>query len=394
MKLKRWTKKEDLFIKKNYNKLKYKEIGKYLGRSVNAIKMRARVSLFLKKRKARKFFLTKEKLSSLYTGEKLSINGIAKKSDVSHATVLNWLRKYGIERRKSIKVKIICKGCGKKLIFGYKRRNRKYCSNYCFSKNGDHSSLSLNHHLKDKNTAHFRKWKRNMIAGIKRKNVIPKEKFILNEDFAYCLGVYYGDGWHTKTARNYMVCLASVDKDFTDYYKKCFERWSGLKLLEYVRYYPYGRGKIYYVQKGSNDLKHFVNFDLEKFYGAPNRIKSSFLKGFVDSEGHMSFDKKSSRREIIISNNDFKLIRLVQRLLKSLGIETRRYFKRVKGEQRHYNGINFTVNKNQHNVHISAKSNLERFNELIGFSIKRKQNKLNMALASYAKSLSVPHKLQ
>jgi len=232
------------------------------------------------------------------------------------------------------------------------------------------------------------------MAGIKRKNVIPKEKFVLNEDFAYCLGVYYGDGWHTKTARNYMVCLASVDKDFTDCYKKCFERWSGLKLLEYVRYYPYGKGKIYYVQKGSNDLKYFINFDLKRLYDSPNSVKSSFLKGFVDSEGHMSFDKKSSRRLIAISNNDFKLIRLVQRLLKSLGIETRRYLKRVKGEQRHYNGVDFTVNKNQYSVRISTKSNLERFNELIGFSIKRKQNKLDMALTSYAKTPAVLHKLQ
>ena len=126
-----------------------------------------------------------------------------------------------------------------------------------------------------------------------------------------------------------------------------------------------------------------MNFDLKKLYDAPKTVKAAFVKGIADGEGCMNTRKRGQGGTINIYNTDLRLIKLCKRLMHDLGIESKKYLRRVKGEKRNCNGKNFIANKNAHILRISRKENLIKFNNKIGFSIGRKQEKLEKAVKSY-----------
>ena len=92
-------------------------------------------------------------------------------------------------------------------------------------------------------------------------------------------------------------------------------------------------------------------------------IKSSFLRGFFDSEGCV--DCKGA---LSVYNKDFNLIKFVQRLLNSLEIQTN-----------FHSYYGYTPDKSkkfkQHSLVVISKSK-KRFKNLIGFNIQRKQIRL------------------
>lgn len=382
---KHWDASEIAFLKKNFKKMRYEDLAKAMKRSKYSVKGMIKI-LGLKQREAQKIFLNKEELSDLYNKHGKNCLAAAKELNVTRGAVLYLLKKYDIERRiwEARYIDKICIGCKKEFTIKYKQRNRIYCSKKCYFDNADYSHFSINHHLKNKNSAHFRDWKRKMIAGQKRRNLIPEKRLKLNKDFAFCLGAYYGDGWSIRRLRNYNVFLASIDDDFIEYYRNCFERWSGLNPHKRIRLYNYGKRKIYYTNIGSNELKHFVNFDLKKLYDAPKTVKAAFIKGIADSEGCMHGKKRGRGGTITIHNTDLKLIKLCKKLMFNLGIESKYYSRNAGGFKGHYYGRDIFSHKKQYIICIRRKENLIKFNNKIGFSIGRKQEKLDNVVKSYS----------
>jgi len=96
----RWSKDEDEFIIKNFNKLSYTEMAKILKRTYKSVSIRAnRLGLRNKPQPNKKFNLNKDELYNLYVDKGLTGTQIAKIIGVSCSLVYKMLKRYGINTR-------------------------------------------------------------------------------------------------------------------------------------------------------------------------------------------------------------------------------------------------------------------------------------------------------
>lgn len=207
------------------------------------------------------------------------------------------------------------------------------------------------------------------ISAILRTKKLPESAKILSKNLAYILGVVYGDGHVSVKQRK--IILSATDYEFVDTFKKALEEWSEFK----VRFYSRMIKKPYYIKTRKlqwvayidsiEAAKFLSGFNLPDIYSADPKVISYFLKGFFDSEG--CIDNKGS---IYAYNTDYKLIQFVRSLLDLLDITN---------TCRSYYG--FTPDKSkkvlQYSIRISSKSK-KTFKSLIGFSIYRKQIRLDL----------------
>jgi len=92
------------------------------------------------------------------------------------------------------------------------------------------------------------------------------------------------------------------------------------------------------------------------------RIKANFIKGFADAEGSM--DDSGNKRQIVITQDNTKILEGIQELLLDLGIQSTIYHK--------------TNNSDQ--LVISLLRNLKKYMHLINFTISYKKRKLANAI--------------
>lgn len=227
---------------------------------------------------------------------------------------------------------------------------------------------------------------------LKKENINRRSitKPIPNKDYkkltperAYIFGVMCGDGcvfsgivrkkqWEYL---NYAVNLAVKDRDFINEFVRCIKlvygispsiclrqrsqknpRWSDIWVVHITRkeiyqdlvYYQFGTHKwnVPYEIKNSND---------EIIIGA-------FLRGFYDSEGSVLKGKRSFG--IHISSSNLNGLQEVKELLRKLNIES----SKISIDKRHKNNV--------FHFPISKKASIIIFLNKIGFSIKRKENKI------------------
>ncbi|MEA2038062.1 MAG: LAGLIDADG family homing endonuclease [Nanoarchaeota archaeon] len=178
---------------------------------------------------------------------------------------------------------------------------------------------------------------------------------------AYILGVLCGDGYIDK---NFLKLEIRRDTDFIEEFIRCFEKVYG---IEYSYYY-YKRRNSYICNISSKiickDLLSYGNFGTmnwrvpKNILNTNNKIlKSYFLRGVYDSEGYVGKD----RVEFTSSSNN--AIKGISYLLKQLGIK-----------HRIYKGSKYSV------ISIFKKEYRRIFNELVGFTIKRKMERLRWYL--------------
>ena len=119
------------------------------------------------------------------------------------------------------------------------------------------------------------------------------------------------------------------------------------------------------------------NLEIDKFL-TNEKMKAYFLRGFFDGDGSMGFSGSGRKvhREIGCVNKDERLIKSISMYLTELGIENR---------IRKTIGSGFNPNGTYYVVYIYGKRNILNFYKKVGFSIKRKQEKLASALSSYAR---------
>lgn len=231
--------------------------------------------------------------------------------------------------------------------------------------------------------------------GVPRRPIIkpidnPRYKELTNER-AYLLGVMCGDGCvfsgieHKKkwTFRSHIVHLTVKDKDFIDEYMRCMkivyqvtpsltfrkrrkENWSDMWVarLNRLRIYedlsPYHFGtKTWTVPK---EIKKSQN---EEVIGA-------FLRGFYDSEGSVSVGPRGIT--ISVHSTNIKGLKDVNILVKKLGIAT----SKMKCDER-------GLPKKSFYFTITHRRNFMNFISKIGFSIKRKEEKVITYLEEMAK---------
>jgi len=225
--------------------------------------------------------------------------------------------------------------------------------------------------------------KAKQVAGLSinlpKHHQINKNAGVLNGDLAYIMGVIEGDGHcrkrKTEERTSGEIILKVKDLDFAKEFESRLRNWSGIQPKFWER------NGFFHVGLYSIDAVDIIqNIDLKKVVNLNKRIKANFLRGMYDSEGGVLGVNLNKRkfvcRWIHFSNNNEKIIATVSKLLKDFGINH-------KIRSRIHSG--FKSKKLQYEILIFGQENLKRFYKNIGFSIKRKINKLLKVINSYGK---------
>ncbi len=221
------------------------------------------------------------------------------------------------------------------------------------------------------------------VRGWVRMGKLPRGHFLrsnfdkLSPELGYIRGVLMGDGYLSikRTGTKGQIGLEVKDKDFAQTFHKQLEKWSGLKAR-----FSFNENKgLHTVRLSSLRAVEFLrDFNIFDVINANEEIKVNFLRGMFDSEGNVSGSNlttpKKSTRFVSLFNTDEELIRLVKVLLETVGIKVQNIDKKIGG---------FTGRTVCFRLRIGGKSNLEMFKNKIGFSIERKNKKLEEILRSY-----------
>ena len=205
----------------------------------------------------------------------------------------------------------------------------------------------------------------------------PQKKLERNKHFAYILGVLCGDGYKNEN----VVGLHTSEKSFALKFKEEIEKFSGLNALFYERNLTReGRErpingiktrrkkKTYRVLLSGRKLSSFfkdiktktTEWEVPKFlFSSKKKIKENFLRGFADSEGSVG------NRSICLCNRNKRGLREVKYLLDLVGLRKK------------------NINLGKKKLNIYHKKNLLIFKKRIGFSLERKNRKLEDVLNEY-----------
>lgn len=181
---------------------------------------------------------------------------------------------------------------------------------------------------------------------------------VLNE--AEIIGIMLGDGHIMQN--NMSIRLRVRELDFAQNFKSSVQKTYGIEApLDNKYYYNcYAHSKLL-TQRIINLTKR--NKQIPDFIlKGTNDIKARFLKGFFDSEG--SVDTIYNRRQIVLTQNNKKMLLQIKSLLFDMGIQSKYVLKRIGSDK----------------LIISLLENLKKYNELIDFSIAYKREKLKQAI--------------
>lgn len=192
------------------------------------------------------------------------------------------------------------------------------------------------------------------LANLRLKRPTKKHENLSSEK-SYILGVLCGDGYIDKKVIRLEI---RKDEEFIKEFSECIEKVYGLKYE-----YKYYKKRNTFVLAISNmtmckDLNKYGNFRT-KTWNVPLEILNSnkevmakFLKGFYDSEGSVT------KYSISLASINKKGILEISRLLKRLNIKSK------------------VKNYNYPTILIGRRENIMLFKEGVGFTIKRKQERL------------------
>lgn len=213
--------------------------------------------------------------------------------------------------------------------------------------------------------------KASLKASQNRIKQLPSNSKQLSIDLAYILGAFKGDGcinggypYKNRRKKYYTLTLNTIDYDFAQEFRSRLEKWSGMYVSFTKRYSSRPTWSDQYaVRLYSNTACEFLKyFDLNALLFAKSSIKCAFLRGIYDAEGSVYWNGK--RSELYFFNTNPDLVNLVRALLYSLG----------------FSKIYTCVDKHRETpcfrLSLASRFEIKRFGNLIGFSIKRKNDKV------------------
>jgi len=208
-----------------------------------------------------------------------------------------------------------------------------------------------------------------------KRRYIPSIDYLRpSEELAYVIGAVLGDGCVFLQKYHYFITLRVKDLEFAEKFAECIG-----KVLEREPPKPIpvknGAFKVKVCSKTLYELlKKPIDIDnIRKYVEHCFRCICAFLRGFFDSEG--SIDKDGDTR---VYNSDKSLLVYIKDLLNRFGIKTTGPKLHIKARTPIKNPVidktYFRKNDNYY-LYMHAESKL-KFYELIGFTIKRKQQRL------------------
>lgn len=196
---------------------------------------------------------------------------------------------------------------------------------------------------------------------------LPDKSKELTPELAYILGVMYGDGYFGKC----QIRLGTKDRDFADYFNYVSQKWSGKKPAIWERIKnnkPYY--ECYLSFKDATDFVKSIVQDRKKIpeiitYSNNKKIIMMFIKGFSDSEGSIIINNRS--RTYKVYNQNKQVLEDIKRMMLKLGFDEKKLY--IVKNNNAKNGIVYALR-------ISFKDQIRLFYKTIGFTINRKQQKL------------------
>jgi len=194
-----------------------------------------------------------------------------------------------------------------------------------------------------------------------------------SRELSYVIGVALSDGNVNVHDYHREIQLSVTDRDFASEFSRCLGRVLCRDRPYKVRWSE-KRGR--WIVQGSSILLHrFLNhswFSLRKWIEHCRRCESAFLRAFYDGEGSIS------GKNLTVYNTDRELLMYIQDLLGHADIETTQLHLTTKAGTRLVDsktGRTYIRRKNCYSFGVRVRS-LPRFREKIGFTIRRKQERL------------------
>lgn len=186
-------------------------------------------------------------------------------------------------------------------------------------------------------------------------------------ELAYVIGVALGDASMSGNRNHsHKIKLRVIDKEFCEEFSRCLSVILG-RTAPGVKWHD--RTHAWHTEVASLLLKNFLSQNLSLLVPTISHCdncKSAFLRGFFDSEGSIS------GRSLTASNEDLRLLKLVCDLLLSLGINTTGPHLATKsGRTVMIKGKFWRQNNDLYYIRVRS-SSLQRFQDAVGFFIRRK----------------------
>ena len=207
-----------------------------------------------------------------------------------------------------------------------------------------------------------------------------------SSELSYIIGVYFGDAslYYRKKTGAYYFRVKVIDKDFAEAVKDRLAKIGLKPTISYVK--EKTRSNRWHVEASSKSLYKFLSQDKEELFKIAEKYPEDFLRGFFDSEGSVFVDSKNPRIcRIILGNYDLKLLEFSKDLLDKLDIHSTIYILKKKGTESNIRGEIYYYKDDFYALSIHRKEAVKNFAVKIGFSIKRKQDKLQKFLESLDK---------
>jgi intein-encoded DNA endonuclease-like protein len=197
-----------------------------------------------------------------------------------------------------------------------------------------------------------------------------------SEDLAYVIGVRLGDGYTYGEGYGYVIGLKAKDKEYVEKFATCLANVLGREPIrprfrkDVGQYVAEAWSKtLYELLKKPVDLKR-----IRKHIEHCPKCVAAFLRGLFDAEACIG-----NNGHIKLYNTNYEVLVYAQRLLwRYFGIEsTGPWPNTQKGTTMHdpKTGKQYKTNEDCYYIYIRAES-LPKFYRYIGFTIRRKQKRL------------------
>lgn len=215
-----------------------------------------------------------------------------------------------------------------------------------------------------------------------------------SQELSYLLGAVYSDGSAfsykgNRQSRTYEIWLRVKDEDFAIEFNRCMCR-----ILRKRKKAPYPVSKTkdgFYIAKGySKLLVEFLNQPIDQHKEIINAYPSFFVRGFADGDGGVAIKDRDPWKEVLVQfTNSSKpfLLYLKQLLSNKFGInsdveihsekEGRKYFRLRIGRHteilRYYKHIGFTIRRKQQRLEEAVEYILRDREILVGYTTEARK---------------------
>lgn len=199
-------------------------------------------------------------------------------------------------------------------------------------------------------------------------------------ELSYLLGSWYSDCWKTNIKQ---ASLEATDREYVEEYSRCFSEVIGRESTYDVKRRETGTGRQdrWRVNCSSKLLLDYLREPLDRHKEVIEKQPFEFLKGFGDGDGSVDFwinkrDYKGKkyaypRWEISLHSTDKSLLFYIKKILKEkVGVSHVNEKKDTRGHRE----------QPLYSLRISRQKDLLKWYNEVGFTIERKQRKLEEAV--------------